>query len=306
MPVYLDEERAELMRALVGAGLGARAEEIAVFAEPCVRLATREADADSIPPGATKIGGLPDLPSGTAWPDLDGRRLAFLCQLDLASLASLLPAGALPGGGLLSFFCDGTLEAVIPPQDRPGAWRVLWSPPDAGPPRRMEAAQGSVPGRIFRSLAGRDADARSDGPEVYPACRVTLMPGLSLPGPDAPSIASLDLRPEQADTYDRIVGRLQMLAGPAHQLLGHPGPIRDQPAEECEFAAHGIVHHHTPRGDAPAARPDRAEWRLLLQLDTDDEADMAWGDAGRLYFMIRDEDLRARRFDHAWLIFQCH
>ena len=30
-----------------------------------------------------------------------------------------------------------------------------------------------------------------------------------------------------------------------------------------------------------------------------------WGDVGRLYFWIRDADLRARRFDATWLILQC-
>jgi uncharacterized protein YwqG len=32
---------------------------------------------------------------------------------------------------------------------------------------------------------------------------------------------------------------------------------------------------------------------------------MMWGDAGCLYYWIRAEDLRARRFDRAWMILQC-
>lgn len=32
---------------------------------------------------------------------------------------------------------------------------------------------------------------------------------------------------------------------------------------------------------------------------------MMWGDLGRLYFWIRDDDLAARRFEKAWLILQC-
>lgn len=49
-----------------------------------------------------------------------------------------------------------------------------------------------------------------------------------------------------------------------------------------------------------------SEWRLLWQLDTDDEAGFMWGDAGRLYLLARDEDLKARRFDRAWLVLQCY
>jgi uncharacterized protein YwqG len=31
-----------------------------------------------------------------------------------------------------------------------------------------------------------------------------------------------------------------------------------------------------------------------------------WGDAGILYFWIREEDARAGRFDQAWAVLQCH
>ena len=47
-------------------------------------------------------------------------------------------------------------------------------------------------------------------------------------------------------------------------------------------------------------------WRLLLQVDSDDEMEMMWGDCGMLYYCIRDEDLRARRFDDVWLVSQCY
>jgi uncharacterized protein YwqG len=45
---------------------------------------------------------------------------------------------------------------------------------------------------------------------------------------------------------------------------------------------------------------------LLLQIDSDDAIGWTWGDAGRLYFWIRKQDLAARRFDRVWTILQCH
>ena len=49
------------------------------------------------------------------------------------------------------------------------------------------------------------------------------------------------------------------------------------------------------------------DWRLLFQLDSDeDRLGVMWGDVGRLYFWMREEDLRGRRFDAAWTILQCH
>ena len=49
-----------------------------------------------------------------------------------------------------------------------------------------------------------------------------------------------------------------------------------------------------------------ADWRLLLQVDTDEEGPgWMWGDVGRIYFWIKKQDLAALRFDDVWLIFQC-
>ncbi len=43
-----------------------------------------------------------------------------------------------------------------------------------------------------------------------------------------------------------------------------------------------------------------------LQVDSDDTAEMMWGEVGVLCFYLREGDLRERRWDRAWMIFQCH
>jgi uncharacterized protein YwqG len=45
---------------------------------------------------------------------------------------------------------------------------------------------------------------------------------------------------------------------------------------------------------------------LVLQVDSDPHARFEWGDDGKLYLLARDEDLRAGRFDRAWLVLQCY
>ncbi len=46
-------------------------------------------------------------------------------------------------------------------------------------------------------------------------------------------------------------------------------------------------------------------WHLLAQFDSEDDGDeggearMTWGDGGALYWLIRADDLAARRFDRA-------
>jgi uncharacterized protein YwqG len=44
----------------------------------------------------------------------------------------------------------------------------------------------------------------------------------------------------------------------------------------------------------------------LLQVDSCEELEWSWGDGGKLYFMVPDEDLKAKRFDRALAHWQCH
>jgi len=77
---------------------------------------------------------------------------------------------------------------------------------------------------------------------------------------------------------------------------------------ECQLVTHGL-NLGRPEGyknmEVERLRLGADDWRLLLQLDTDHEAGMMWGDTGRLYFWIREQDARARDFSKAWAILQC-
>ena len=76
---------------------------------------------------------------------------------------------------------------------------------------------------------------------------------------------------------------------------------------DCELVANGLslpAGYDDPR--AQALEATAADWRLLLQLDNDDELNVGWGDAGRLYFWIRRQDLARCNFDHTWTLWQTH
>ena len=49
-----------------------------------------------------------------------------------------------------------------------------------------------------------------------------------------------------------------------------------------------------------------ATWLPLLQLDTDPAVDMQWGDMGRLWFLVRDDDWLEQRFDRVWVRSDCY
>jgi len=43
---------------------------------------------------------------------------------------------------------------------------------------------------------------------------------------------------------------------------------------------------------------------LLLQIDSDENAGMRWGDEGMLYYWMKRDDLQRQRFDTTWLVLQ--
>jgi uncharacterized protein YwqG len=94
---------------------------------------------------------------------------------------------------------------------------------------------------------------------------------------------------------------------PVHRLGGVPHEIQNPMEAECELVRRGEDPHALPYArQEEVAGEAKARWRLLLQVDSDDAAGLMWGDAGMLYYWIRDDDLAARRFDRAWCVMQCY
>lgn len=272
------------------AGLGRHAKALAALARPCVHLASVAGNGES-GVGASRLGGAPDLPADTGWPVWRDRPLAFLAQVDLAGVAGLPGTDVLPEHGLLSFFYEVEEGAWgFDPADR-GSFRVLYTP--AGVPLRRREIPAGVPDY-----------GRFDPAALFPSAGVTL------PSWEEPAVEALEMDEADQEAYGEleIPGHPGEAAG-SHQLLGWPTVIQSGYMEmECQLASNG-VHMGGAAVDEERALPlvsGAGDWRLLLQLDSDDHAGMSWGDSGRLYFWIRAPDLAARDFDHVWMVLQCY
>jgi len=131
----------------------------------------------------------------------------------------------------------------------------------------------------------------------------------SYPSYERPEISALELTDDQSDALIEISSNVFGDA-PCHQIGGFPSPVQGDTMElECQLASNGIYAgepdaYTTPR--AKALEAGARDWRLLFQVDSDDDLKVMWGDAGIIYFWIREEDARAGRFDKAWLVLQCH
>jgi uncharacterized protein YwqG len=57
-------------------------------------------------------------------------------------------------------------------------------------------------------------------------------------------------------------------------------------------------------GAAKELEPGAADWKLILQLDSDESVGMKWGGSGLLTFWIRQQALVNRDFRNVWVLTQ--
>lgn len=241
---------------------------------PCILLTPQEGQAES---RGCRYGGLPLVPPGTRWPHAPSGPLPFVGQLDFAELAACPGASLplLPRDGILSVFydIDGAHWGSTPEDS--AFWKLLWTP----------HAEDAVPLQPPPELL--------EEPEL-PTRPYHLQPlaGLSLPEflDTHTSLSTKDWDDEETEDYVEL---MHSLAGGdnAHQVGGHPAWIQDDAREEAQRLTGG-----PPEG--------AQEWNLLWQLGTDEEVGLRWGSSGKLFLLLRDEDLRACRFEAAWLVLQ--
>ncbi len=265
------------------------------LAKPAIAFVTNPLERAEAAAGSSKTGGLPDLPAGFKWPKRGRKPLAFLAQFNLAELAANDQTKTLPSSGFLWFFYD--LEEQpwgFDPKDSHG-WSVIYSDVAASD--------------LKRTKLPKELDAEW----LLPESKLNFGIAQTFPAPTSTSVQVLKLSAEEAKAYQECLK--QSIAAdaeesPQHQLLGWPAPLQSaEMGGECQLAANGIncgeeVDEENP--EVKALRVGAKDWKLLLQLDSDNDAGLSWGDAGRLYFWIRETDLSARRFDRCWAILQCY
>jgi hypothetical protein len=118
-----------------------------------------------------------------------------------------------------------------------------------------------------------------------------------------------ELGESQEDLPPEVLGR--QFDGPQHRLFGHRDPVQSGNLSiRCEMDLAGIDEKEQAKLIRKSAIPqeivDRAaHWRLLLQIDSDEQLGMEFGDGGRLYFMVREQDARAGDFSGAMMFSEC-
>ena len=250
------------------------------------------------PVGSTRFGGSPDLPRGFVWPVHETINARFVAQIDLAEVAALLPEqNPLPREGLLSFFWwqesdhgyeeDGCRVYLF---RREGLVRRAdpWSqqPEKVGFIRRLFGAKPSALGMGWR---GCSAKARVG----WWIDHLAFEQGLS-------KRLTTEEHGQLFGGHDEEFAAAGM-PNDGHHVLGCAQPVQGAVEVEAELDA------GASGGAAWEAAAARAgHWRCLLEVVSDGGPEFCFGDWGRLYFMMKDQDLAAGRFERVRIVMQCH
>lgn len=337
--------RTELEAALRGAGLAEWAPRLADLARRCILLVPGPIAEDVTPIGACRLGGQPDMPADVDWPlrppfpprrrlvagpppghillgryhwlhrlfrsrqwkqvvqrwershqveaEVRNREwpLSFVAQVDFAELHAVCALDDFPATGRLLFFCDEFDWPWGEAEDQARA-RVIFT---HQPVERLE--RKPVPPQFNEPVA------RELMPRGWAFKPRILRPTAWLLPPHAAFITQHNWpgwSDAQHDAYrqfwERLYTQYPDMFGhgeAVHQVGGTAWSIQDPVEAECARFA----------GDPP----ERADgWQLVLQIDSDIEVGMEWGDVGRLYVCARKEDVAAGRFDRCWTVMQCY
>ena len=284
------QKDADVLKMIEESGLERIADRIRKAALLSNRMIASPVDAASVPIGGSRIGGRPDLPREAQWPTHQGEPLSFIAQVRLEEV--LWKPEGLPEKGLLSFFYNAADQPWGYDPEEAGQWRVLYHAEADRLERRL------VPDGL-KPVVEFDASA------------VDFSVQTTLPDWNALVFRQMGFAENETERYIALteqVAEHNAPAYPVHRLLGNPDQVQGEMQLKCQLVAHGIdcgdpSGYQDPR--RAELEPGAAGWMLLLQIDSEDETEMIWGDFGSIYFWIHEEDLRKRDFEKMWVILQC-
>ena len=322
-------DKQQAIDAIRGSSLSGQADLLIEHLLPSARALVQEDRGGTVPdPVSSHLGGLPSLPHDAKWPVWDSRDylsrkiarledkfrsnpratglrdiaarmrqdmpagpipLAFIGQLNLAELAASAPLEGWPKEGILAVFYGSV--SGFDPLERGGS-RVLFYP------------DGKV-------LAPADPPTGLPESQRFPERKVSFRREWTLPSNPRRVWPKEDYRTlrRQLEPLRRQLASVLSDKEPIHRCAGHPDEIQGDMRLECQLVTNGIFCGDSGGYQDPRVKTlegGAADWRLLLQVDSDEKLKWMWGDIGRIYFWARQQDIAARDFGGAWAILQCY
>ncbi len=248
--------------------------------------------------GQTKFGGNPHLPNKADWPKtFDGNHYSFLLQVNLSEITNYDSSKLLPQSGMLYFFLnleswnDGqvvyknnftTLKEITPPTD-------------------IFVEKKTFLQRIF-NWKGRSHYLNEFGIKINKTFYVPSFDSLRVDRiAKKHNIKKRNYPIFTKEVYEEELfyedGENEMTSN--HHLLGLYNGIQNE--------YHEIELINSNSKNINIEDIEKAlNWKLLLQLDSDKLMNWSWGDWGKIYFFIHQDDLRNGAFEKVQIIGECY
>lgn len=219
--------------------------------------------------GTSKAGGSPDLPDNFTYPYYNGAPLTFIAQVNLDDVNQYDSDDLLPKRGLLTFFqCED-------------GWNANLLDPD------LQLVF------YFENTTELKKQVPPAGAIVLKPCKMRFFKQISIPSTwsiyRSDFFKAFDDDEDKLSLYDDALSYGEYI----NKLFGHPNNFQ-RPVEEELGWKYDDTGQPLPES-IESAQKDAPNWHLLFQMDEDPSTDLYLG-GGRLYYMIRKEDLDDRNF----------
>ena len=241
----------------------------------------------------SKLGGKPNLGKDFEWPTYQEKPMAFIGQIALSEVPPAKDT-MLPEKGFLYIFYDQTNSAWGFEAKHKNSTKVIYIEENATILEETEFPE-NLPNRArfhekfltFRKTVTLDEFNEKDFSE------------------EIQENYDLDYA---ADGFYML--KQALLGGEeakVHQLGGNPTVIQNDNMEElCQVCSRGIdIYEKENREKVKEIQKEPNDWTMLFQFDSDEDCGMGWGDYGRMYVWIREEDLKRKEFGNVWSVLQC-
>lgn len=250
--------------------------ELSAIVRPAIRILTKEISEEEISVGASKLGGRPDLPEAISWPYFSlNMPYSFIGQINIADIEAT-KRYLLPKSGMLYFFlAPDNLFSMTGDYHNEQNAKVFY---------------------VNEAIALERADFPHNlNPNwIYKACEIKYCYESNMPPVEYSALKSIGISLEVKDHFKKYSNFLKAFVEKYNtndnfttKLMGYPDQIQGDLQIQCD---------------------DKfpLDWVLLFQVDSDyGKTHMMWGDYGRLYFMIRQQDLIDGLFENCFVIYQC-
>lgn len=262
--------------------------------QPSIRLKTNGEQCQEI--GKTKLGGCPDLSKNISWArsKQDNQYLSFLGQINLREVEQFDELGILPKKGILYFFFNldsGDDGKVIFSKEEIGLER-------ANLPDEIKEQKKSFWKQLFTKRSKK---------RILKESQVNIYKEYQIPSWDSLRFEKIqkeiitNIKPIDAfheDIFELIYNEEET----NHHLLGHYQGIQNEFYELNFLTLNTSNIEHLTLDEINNA----LKWKLLFQFDSDNNLEISWGDWGRIYFFIHEDDLKNQNFDNVKITADCY